>query len=119
MNTRRQFLEGAMASFFIGGCATKVAPRKIAANAKVNVAIIGCGHIARFCNLPGFFRDPRCRVTVVCDMVRKAPNYYYGGGSLKLKKTTDGFPYEFCGSQVLKAIVDSHYGDRSCREVFD
>ena len=79
MNTsRRQFLGGAAASFFIGGCASKCAPRKVGPNEKVNVAIIGCGCIAKGTNVPGFLQDPRCRVTVACDMVKLAPDYFYG-----------------------------------------
>lgn len=116
--SRRNFLAGAAVSFFIGGCAAARAPRKVRPNDKVNVAIIGCGWIARFCNVPGFFRDPRCRVTVVCDMVREAPNYYYGGKP-EIKVEKDGFQTDVCGSKILKTLVDRHYGDTSCREVFD
>ena len=62
MNTsRKEFIGGIAASFFIGGCATRCAPRKIGPNQKVNVAIIGCGRIARYTNLPGFLQDSRCR----------------------------------------------------------
>ena len=126
MNTsRRQFLGGAAASFFIGGCATKVAPRVVGPNEKVNVAIIGCGLIARGTNVPGFLKDPRCRVTVACDMVKVAPEYFYGArasnfGAEGFAQKPDGlYPRGVCGSTVIKAMVDKQYGDRSCREVFD
>ena len=80
MNTsRRNFLGGAAASFFIGGCASRITPRKVSANAKVNVGVIGCGLIARSTNVPGLLNDDRCRVTTVCDVVEMAPDYFYGG----------------------------------------
>ena len=126
MNTsRRQFLGGAAASFLIGGCATKSGPRKVGVNEKVNVGIIGCGLIARGTNVPGFLKDPRCRVTVACDMVKVAPEYFYGArasnfGAEGLEQKEDGtYPRGVCGSTVIKDMVDRHYGDRSCREVFD
>ena len=125
--TRKDFLGlSALAgtSFFIGGCVSAKGPRKFAANEKVNVAIIGCGLIARGTNVPGFLNDSRCRVTVACDMVREAPDYFYGGrqgtfGAASFDKTTIGFPTGVCGSAVVKDLVDRHYGDKSCREVFD
>ena len=130
MNTsRRQFLGGAAASFFIGGCATTCAPRKVGPNEKVNVAIIGCGWIARFENVPKFLKDDRCRVTVACDMVKLAPGYFYGDkpkGGMRDNAFEGGFdnqkgeyPRDVCGSTVIKHMVDKHYGDKACREVFD
>ena len=124
MNTsRRQFLGGAAASFFIGGCATKVAPRKVGPNGKVNVAIIGCGWIARFHNTPCFLKDPRCRVTVACDMVKMAPGYFYGERRSSFTGplvAADGtYRKDVCGSTVIKSLVDKAYGDHACREVVD
>ena len=83
---RREFVAGALALPFMHGCkglfgpsATPVQPpRRISPNAKVNVGIIGCGVIAKGTNVPGFLKDPRCRVTVACDMVKVAPGYFYG-----------------------------------------
>ena len=123
--TRRNFLEGAAASFFIGGCRTAQGPRKIAANSKVNVALIGCGLIAKTTNLPGFLQDPRCRVTTICDVVKIAPDYFYGGrksnfGAEGFADTKTGnYRRDVCGWQVLKEMIDKHYGDTSCRVVFD
>ena len=123
--SRRSFLEGAAASFFIGGCATTVAPRRIGPNEKVNVGIIGCGLIARGTNVPGFLKDPRCRVVIACDMVKMAPDYFYGArasgfGAEGFAKNAKGdYPRGVCGSTVIKDMVDRKYGDTSCREVFD
>ena len=123
--SRRSFLRSAAASapFLIGGCATTCAPRKIGPNQKVNVAIIGCGRIARYTNLPGFLRDPRCRVTIACDMVRMAPDYFYGARGSNFGSegfNADGsFRKDICGSAVIKALVDKAYGDHACREVMD
>ena len=123
--SRRSFLGGAASSLFVGGCASQGVPRIIGANSKVNVAIIGCGLIARLTNVPGFLKDPRCRVTVACDMVKVAPDYFYGGRKSDFgaegfaKKGVDGYPKGVCGSTVIKDFVDRHYGDTSCREVFD
>ena len=126
--SRRGFLGGfaaASAPFFIGGCKTaKVPPRRISPNSKVNVAIIGCGLIAKSTNVPGFLKDPRCRVTIACDMVKMAPNYFYGsrGGNFGAEGFTnkDGsVRRDVCGSTVIKNMVDKFYGDKACREVFD
>ena len=123
---RRSFLLSTAASvpFFIGGCATRRGPRRIAANAKVNVGIIGCGCIAKSTNVPGFLQDPRCRITAVCDIVRIAPDYFYGArgsnfGAEGFVSKGGGYRRDVCGSKVVKDQVDRHYGDTSCREVFD
>jgi len=122
--SRRQFLDGAVASFFIAGCKATCAPRRIGPNEKVNVAIIGCGCIARYTNVPGFLQDPRCRVTVACDMVKLAPDYFYGArgssfGAEGFAASDGSFRSDVCGSAVIKSIVDRHYGDHACREVVD
>ena len=125
--SRRSFLWGSAASsasFFIGGCISKKGPRAFGANEKVNVGIIGCGVIARFTNVPGFLQDDRCRVTTVCDMVKLAPDYFYGGrnsnfGAEGFAAGAKGYPRHVCGSTVVKDLVDQHYGDKSCRVVFD
>ena len=125
MNTsRRGFIGGAAASFFIGGCATKVAARKVAANAKINVGVIGCGLIAKTTNVPGFLQDPRCRITVVCDVVKIAPDYFYGGrnsnfGAEGFANTDGSYRHDICGWQVVKEMVDKKYGDKSCRVTTD
>ncbi len=123
--SRRNFIGGASASLFVTGCvsATK-GPRKFAANEKVNVAIIGCGIIARFTNVPGFLKDKRCRVTTVCDMVKLAPDYFYGArgsnfGAEGFSAGAKGYPRHVCGAVVVKDLVDKHYGDKACRMVFD
>ena len=122
--SRRNFLGGAAASFFIGGCATGGSARKIAANEKVNVAIIGCGWIARAVNLPGFLKDDRCRVTAVCDVVELAPDYFYGKRSFKYAAddfvSSDGtYRKDVCGWRVLRDMVNKKYGDESCRVYTD
>ena len=124
--TRRSFLRSAAVSlpFFAGGCAGLDGLCRRGANDKVNVAIIGCGLIAKSTNVPGFLKDSRCRVVVACDMVKMAPDYFYSArgsdfGSEGFAKTDGTFRSDVCGSSVIKAIVDAHYGDRSCREVFD
>ena len=128
MNTsRRGFIGGAAASFFIGGCcAGKCGPRKVGPNEKVNVAIIGCGLIAKCTNVPGFLKDQRCRVTIACDMVKVAPEYFYGkrnsnfgAEGIEHLDVSKGYPRTVCGSTVIKSLVDKHYGDTACREVFD
>lgn len=124
-STRRSFLRGAsLLPFLVGGCSFSGKARRFAANETVNVAIIGCGLIARGTNVPGFLRDSRCRVTVACDMVRLAPDYFYGSrqgafGAEGFAKSDAGYPPSVCGSAVVKELVDRHYRDRSCREVFD
>jgi len=125
--SRRSFLGlgAAAVPFFIGGCASRVSPRRIAANAKVNVGIIGCGLIAKTTNAPGFLKDPRCRVVAVCDVVRLSPDHFYGdrGGDFGKEglaaRTASGYRSDVCGSTVVKALVDAKYGSHDCREVFD
>ena len=124
--SRRSFLWSSAASvpFFIGGCATNCGPRRIAANAKVNVGIIGCGLIAKGTNVPGFLQDPRCRVVAVCDMVKIAPDYFYGGrnsnfGAEGFAQKDGGYRRDVCGWQVVKDLVDRKYGNTDCRVVFD
>ena len=125
MNTsRKEFIGGIAASFFIGGCATRVAPRKVVANEKVNVAIIGCGLIAKTTNLPGFLQDPRCRVTTVCDVVELAPDYFYGArgsgfGSEGFATSDGSYRKDICGWRVLRDMVNKKYGDTYCRVVTD
>ena len=126
--TRRGFVGSAAlagAPFFIGcGAARAAVPRQPGPNGRINVGIIGCGVIAKGTNVPGFLKDPRCRVTVACDMVKEAPGYFYGtkksnfgAEGLAVKDTSSR--KDVCGSRVIKAAVDKHYGDTSCREVFD
>ena len=82
MLDRKSFISGALAVPLLGGCRSfgcrNRPPRRIKANEKVNVGVIGCGLIAKGTNVPGFLKDPRCRVTVACDMVKVAPGYFYG-----------------------------------------
>ena len=108
--SRRNFLGSVAASsapFFIGGCCCSgnASPRRISPNSKVNVAIIGCGRIARSTNVPGFLQDPRCHVTIACDMVKEAPEYFYGTrgsnfGAEGFVKTDGSFRSDVCGSTV-------------------
>lgn len=125
---RRDFVGGSLAfagaSFFIGGCATRNGVRRIPANAKVNVAIIGCGLIAKTTNVPGFLQDPRCRVTTVCDVVEIAPDYFYGGrgsnfGAEGFAKADGSYRGDICGWRVIRDMVNRHYGDKACRVVTD
>ena len=127
--TRRNFLGStalAGAPFFIG-CSTtpRYAPvRRPGPNDIVNVGIIGCGLIAKGTNVPGFLRDPRCRITIACDMVKEAPEYFYGArrsnfGAEGFAKQDNSSRRDVCGSSVIKARVDAHYGNKDCREVFD
>ena len=120
--SRRDFIGSAAlagAPFFIGcksaACAAQ-SPRRIPAGGLVNVACIGCGLIAKHTNVPGFLKDPRCRVTIACDMVEEAPDYFYGA---RPKGSTKGGWAHLAGSKVVKAMVDKHYGDASCRMVRD
>ena len=124
--SRRSFLFSGAAAvpFFIGGCATSSGPRRIAANAKVNVGIIGCGLIAKSTNVPGFLRDPRCRIVAVCDPVKLAPDYFYGGrnsnfGAEGFADAKGGYRRDVAGWQVVKDQVDKVYGNSDCRVVFD
>ena len=118
--SRRQFLGGAAASLFIGGCASRVAARKVAANDKVNVAVIGCGLIAKTTNVPGFLKDPRCRVTTVCDVVELALDYFYGGrgsnfGAECFVGGDGNYRRDVCGWRVIRDMVNKRYGDTACR----
>ena len=122
--SRRAFLGGATASFFVAGCATGRSPRRIAANGKVNVAVIGCGRIARSTNVPGFLSDDRCRVTAVCDVVELAPDYFYGARNSNFG--TEGFAAgngsyrnDICGWRVLRDMVNEKYGNSDCRVFTD
>ena len=127
--TRRSFVGSAACAgvpFFIGcGSACAAVPlRQPGPNGRVNVGLIGCGVIAKGTNVPGFLKDPRCRVTVACDMVKEAPGYFYGAkksnfGAEGLAVKDNSSRSDVCGSRVIKAAVDKHYGDTSCREVFD
>ena len=124
---RREFLAGAAAFSSLCGCRS-TGPRRVSPSDKVNVAIIGCGVIAKSTNVPGFLKDDRCRVTVACDVVKVAPGYYYGTKPTNGAKSDifeggfqydDKVPRDVCGSSVIKGLVDARYGDKSCREVFD
>ena len=122
--SRRKFIGGAGASLLIAGCATRHSARRVPANAKVNVAVIGCGRIAKLTNLPGFLRDPRCRVTTVCDVVELAPDYFYGArgsnfGSEGFVSSDGSCRNDICGWRVLRDMVNRHYGDDACRVVTD
>ena len=125
MNTsRRGFIEGAAASFFIGGCASASGPRRIGANGKVNVGIIGCGRIAKNTNVPGFLRDPRCRIVAVSDPVRIAPDYFYGGrgsdfGTEGFDRSKGSYRDDVAGWEVIKDRIDRTYGDKACRVCAD
>ena len=133
---RREFVAGALALPFMHGCkglfgpsaASVQPPRRISPSAKVNVGVIGCGVIAKGTNVPGFLKDPRCRVTVACDMVKVAPGYFYGAKPKGAAKSDlfegdiqygSKVPRDVCGSTIVKNQVDAHYGDKACREVFD
>ena len=124
LTSRRRFLGEAAASFFIGGCMTKAAVHKVAANSTINVAIIGCGCIARSTNVPGFLKDPRCRVTVVCDVVELAPDYFYEDresdfGSEGFATSDGSYRRDICGWRVVRDMVNRKYGSRDCRVVTD
>ena len=126
---RRAFIAGALATPFFGCCSCRnKPPRRVPANQKVNVGIIGCGAIAKWTNVPGFLKDPRCRITVVCDMVKVAPGYFYGEKPKDAAKADflEGdiqcgakVPSDVCGSTIIRNQVNAGYGDKDCREVFD
>lgn len=125
MNTsRRSFLYGAVTSFFVGGCAARRGARRVPANAKVNVAIIGCGLIAKTTNVPGFLQDDRCHVTTVCDVVEIAPDYFYGArgsdfGAEGFSKMDGSYRRDICGWRVIRDMVNKKYGNNDCRVVTD
>ena len=67
---RRHFLLGTAASAALAGCAsTKIAPRKLAAGEKANVAMIGLGVQGRTTLMPQFLNqyDRGAQVVVCCD----------------------------------------------------
>ena len=124
--SRRSFLGCGTAAvpFFIGGCATRCGARRVPANAKVNVAVIGCGLIAKMTNVPGFLQDDRCRVTTVCDVVEIAPDYFYGGrgkdfGAEGFSKMDGSYRKDICGWRVIRDMVNKKYGNNDCRVVTD
>ena len=91
---------------------------------KFRVAIIGCGCIARSTNLPGFLKDPRCRVTTVCDVVELAPDYFYGArgsnfGAEGFASSDGSYRRDICGWRVLRNMVNKKYGNKDCRVVTD
>ena len=105
MNNRRTFIKQAAAVFVLAP-AVKLfgaeAPSK-----RINVAIIGCGTMGGG-NMHAFMRDPRCRVTVVCDPVTELKDYGYGARSRG-----------WGGRLAFKRQVDAFYKDNACRAVAD
>ena len=125
---RKSFISGALAVPFFGGCCSfgcrNKPVRRPGPNDLVNVGVIGCGLIAKGTNVPGFLNDPRCRVTIACDMVREAPEYFYGArrsnfGAEGLVAQDGSARRDVCGSRIVKALIDKRYGNTDCREVFD
>ncbi len=41
----------------------------MAINEKLRVAVLGAGRWAEMAHIPGWLRDPRCEVVVICDPV--------------------------------------------------
>ena len=122
--TRRWFLQGVSSSVFLGGCASRIAARRVAPNDKVNVGVIGCGLIAKTTNVPGFLQDDRCRVTTVCDVVEIAPDYFYGArgsnfGAEGFSKMDGSYRKDICGWRVIRDMVNKKYGNKECRVVTD
>ncbi|MBO7722073.1 MAG: Gfo/Idh/MocA family oxidoreductase [Kiritimatiellae bacterium] len=111
---RREFIKGsAAATLFAGGCGTLGggfdAEGHPEGAGRLNVAIIGCGTMGRD-NMWGFLRDPRARVTVTCDPVRRTKAHGYSG---------DWEKKVWGGREELRDIADKFYGDKGCRAVAD
>jgi len=112
MQSRREFFrDAAFASLFAaGGCRMFGGDaRRPAPSERINLAVIGCGTMGKG-NMSGFLRDPRVRVTVVCDPVRTSPAYGYAPD---WKKKFPG------GREPFAQCVDEHYKAKGCRAVAD
>lgn len=45
-------------------------------NSKLRIAVLGAGRWAAFAHIPGWQRDPRCEVVVICDPLRERAAEY-------------------------------------------
>lgn len=104
--TRRSFLETGAIAALCGGCAsfgrrTPLPPP----SGRMNLAVIGCGPMGSG-NMGSFMKDPRVRVTHVCDPIGESVRHGYNA------KTPHG-------RDVFKRRVDGFYGTTSTKSVAD
>jgi len=108
---RREFIKAtASASLFAaGGCRAfnigKSCGRRPAPSETLSLAVIGCGPMA-VGNMGAFLRDPRVRVTAVCDPIAESKRHGYDG------KTPHG-------REVFRRRVDGFYKTKSTKCVAD
>ena len=106
---RKEFIGTGALAAICAGCGSfnigATRGRRPAPSETLNLAIIGCGPMGS-ANMGAFLKDPRVRVTCVCDPI--AESAYHGYNA----KT----PY---GRDVLKRRVDKAYGTSATRSVAD
>lgn len=100
MNITRRECLFSMSALALTGCRSSFAPSE-----RLNLAVIGCGPMGG-ANMGAFLKDPRVRVTHVCDPIAICKHHGYNA------KTT-------LGRDVFKRRVDKFYGVNSTRSVAD
>ena len=106
---RKEFIGMGALAAFCGGCRTfgmgTACGRRPAPSETLNLAVVGCGPMGAG-NMNQFMKDPRVRVTCVCDPI--AESSYHGYDA----KTPHG-------RDVFKRKVDKHYSTNATRCVAD
>ena len=106
---RKEFIGMGALAAICGGCGSfnigTARGRRPAPSDTLTLAVIGCGPMGGW-NLTPFLRDPRVRVTHVCDPIAETSRHGYNA------KT----PY---GRDVFKRKVDKAYGTAATKSVAD
>lgn len=108
-STRKEFLGMGALAAICSGCGTfnigKARGRRPTPSDTLNLAIIGCGPMGRG-NMGSFMKDPRVRVTHVCDPIGESKRHGYNArtphGRDVFKRQVD----DFYKTDVTKSIAD-------------
>ena len=106
---RKEFIGTSALAAICAGCGTfsigKARGRRPAPSDTLNLAVIGCGPMGGW-NMSPFMRDPRVRITHVCDPIAESSHHGYNA------KTPHG-------RDVFKRRVDKNYETTATKSVAD
>ena len=109
METRREFIGMSALAAVCGGCGTfsigKAYGRRPAPSDTLSLAVIGCGPMGDY-NMRKFMKDPRVRITHVCDPIMESSYHGYDA------KTPHG-------RDVFKRSANKFYGTTGTKSVAD